>query len=143
VPLFAFLRNGWRVRPQEANHTLNVSGGVLLVDGGGDPFTNTVGSYTVRINYQQPVQAITVATGGGSAPSATEVAAAVWNYADGVETDLTPLEAVRLLTAVLAGDTELDGNEVSFYAATPGGKVRITATAVQGERQVTTRDPTP
>lgn len=65
IPFYDFLVNGWRVRPQEANHTLTVTGGVLLVDGGGDPFVNTVGAYVVRINYQQPVQAITVATGGG------------------------------------------------------------------------------
>jgi hypothetical protein len=65
IPLFAFLANGWRVRPQEASHTLNVTGGVLLVEGGGDPFVNTLGSFVVRVNYSQPVQAITVATGGG------------------------------------------------------------------------------
>lgn len=65
VPLYAFLINGWRLRPQPADHTLYVSGGVLLVSGGGDPFINPVGSYVVRINYQQPVQAITVSTGGG------------------------------------------------------------------------------
>lgn len=65
VPLYAFLSNGWRIRPQEANHTLNVSNGILLVDGGGDPFVNTIGNYIVRINYQQPVQAITVSSGSG------------------------------------------------------------------------------
>jgi hypothetical protein len=65
VPIYLFLLNGWRVRPQEANHTLNVSGAILLVDGGGDPFVNTTGAFTVRVNYQQPVQAITVSTGGG------------------------------------------------------------------------------
>lgn len=64
VPLYAFLLNGWKIKPQESNHTLNVTNGVLLVYGGGDPFTDTDGSYIVRINYQQPVQAITVATGG-------------------------------------------------------------------------------
>lgn len=66
VPLYAFLTNGWRVRPQSANHTLYVFGGVLLVAGGGDPFIDPIGSYVVRINYQQPVQAITVSTSGGS-----------------------------------------------------------------------------
>lgn len=72
IPLYAFLINGWRIRPQEANHTLNVTGGVLLVDGGGDPFVNTTGSYIVRINYSQPVQAITVSTGGGSGGGLTQ-----------------------------------------------------------------------
>ena len=66
IPIYAFLQNGWRVKPQEANHTLNVTDGILLVDGGGDPFVNTTGSYVVRINYQQPVQAISFTSGGGS-----------------------------------------------------------------------------
>lgn len=78
VPLYLFLLNGWKIRPQEANHTLTVSGGTLLVSGGGDPFVDTVGAYRVRIRYQQPVQAIGYSTGGAAAaPTADENAAAV------------------------------------------------------------------
>lgn len=66
IPIYVFLKNGWKLKPQEANHTLVVNDGVLIVDGGGDPFTNTIGTYAIRINYSQPVQAITVSTGGGS-----------------------------------------------------------------------------
>lgn len=58
IPIYAFLMNGWKIKPQEANHTLSITDGILLVNGGGDPFNNTTGSYTVRVNYQQPVQAI-------------------------------------------------------------------------------------
>jgi hypothetical protein len=65
IPLYYFLLNGWKIKPQESNHTLSVTDGILLVLGGGDPFVNTIGNYMVRINYQQPVQAITVSTGGG------------------------------------------------------------------------------
>jgi len=77
IPIYAFLMNGWKLKPQEANHTLTVSDGILLVNGGGDPFNNTTGTYTVRINYQQPVQAITVSTGGSGATPA-QIANAVW-----------------------------------------------------------------
>lgn len=76
IPFYFYLVGGWRIKPQEANHTLNVVDGILLVDGGGDPFVNTLGTYTVRINFKQPVQAITVATGGSSI-SVTEIASAV------------------------------------------------------------------
>jgi hypothetical protein len=75
IPLYAFLINAWRVRPQEANHTLAVTGGVLLVDGGGDPFLDTAGDFVVRINYQQPVQAIVVGGIGGSGGLTTDQAA--------------------------------------------------------------------
>lgn len=74
VPVYTFLVNSWKVTPDEANHTLSVTGGILLVSGGGDPFNNTAGAYVVRINYQQPVQAITVATGGVTPPTAVEIA---------------------------------------------------------------------
>ena len=77
IPIYAFLLNGWRIRPQEATHTLNVTGGILLVSGGGDPFLDTVGSFQVRINYSQPVQAITVSTGGGAGLTLAEIEASL------------------------------------------------------------------
>jgi hypothetical protein len=85
IPCYAFLLNGWRIKPQEASHTLAVSGGVLLVSGGGDPFVNTTGSFVVRINYSQPVQAVTVSTGGSTstAPTAEEIATAILAAAQG------------------------------------------------------------
>ncbi len=75
IPIYAFLVNGWKLRPQESNHTLTINDGILLVNGGGDPFLNTNGAYTVRINYQQPVQAISFSTGGGVgiAPTVQEI----------------------------------------------------------------------
>jgi len=74
VPFYIFLNNSWRVRPDEANHTLNIIEGVIVATG--DPFVDTVGTYTVRINYQQPVQAITVSTGGGGGATPADI----WGY---------------------------------------------------------------
>ena len=64
VSSYFFLLNGWRIRPQEANHTLTVSGSVV-VDGGGDAFVATLGSYRVLTVQAVPVKAETVDTGGG------------------------------------------------------------------------------
>lgn len=72
IPIYSFLQNGWKIKPQEANHTLTINDGILLVNGGGDPFINTTGAYTVRINYQQPVQAISFSSGGGGGSSLTK-----------------------------------------------------------------------
>lgn len=79
IPAYTYLANGWRIRPQEASHILTVKDGILLVDGGGDPFVATLGTYTVGIRYFQPVQAVGYSTsgGGGSFPTADEIAAAV------------------------------------------------------------------
>lgn len=96
IPIYAFLTNGWRVKPQEANHTLNITDGILLVDGGGDPFVATTGAFVVRINYQQPVQAITVATGGagGGIPAPLlemlEAFLTVEGYKAGVDAENSP-----------------------------------------------------
>lgn len=73
IPTYLFLESGWRVRPDEADHVLAVTGAILLVQGGGDPFVDTLGDFTVRVNFQQPVQAIGIAV-GGSGLSAAEAA---------------------------------------------------------------------
>lgn len=80
IPLYLFLLNGWLIVPQSANHTLTVINGVLVGQGGGDPFTDPAGSYKIRINRQTPGIAIGYSSTGGSGPSAADIAAAVWSY---------------------------------------------------------------
>lgn len=77
IPYYTFLSNGWKVRPDEADHTLDVTNGILVTDDNSDPFVDTLGAYTVRINYQQPVNAIAVATGGGGGATPADI----WTYA--------------------------------------------------------------
>lgn len=77
VPFYVYLQNGWRIRPQEADHTLSVSGGILLVEEGGDPFVDTLGGFTVRILYQQPLEAINVGVSAAAIPTPAEIAQAV------------------------------------------------------------------
>lgn len=105
IPIYVFLINGWRIKPQESSHTLTVNDGILLVEGGGDPFNSTIGNYVVQINYQQPVQAITVNTAGsvGTDPWATVI-----------EGDLTAADTMRLMLAVLTGKSSKTGNVLAF-----------------------------
>lgn len=77
VPLFLFLLNGWKIRPYEGDHTLEVTGGTLIGPNGGDPFVSTLGDYTVRIKYEQPVQAFGYSTSGGASVDYDQIAAAV------------------------------------------------------------------
>ncbi len=136
IPIYAFLVNGWRVRPMEASHTLNVSGGVLLVQGGGDPFLDTIGQYVVRINYSQPVQAVTVSTGGGGGSSASDV------WAHVIEAGFTAEQLFRLIVAENIGSaTGLESGSPVFKSI-DGTRDRITATYDRGSRTITSRDAT-
>ena|SRR3990167_6058513 len=48
---YYILQSGWKVRPQEANHTLIVIGN-LITDDGSPPIIATVGDYNVLIRSQ-------------------------------------------------------------------------------------------
>lgn len=110
IPVYTFLTNGWKIAPDEASHTLTVSGGILLVSGGGDPFDDTAGAYTVRINYQQPVQAITVSSGGGGTTPA-----AVWSYAtrELSASGVTAVQSGIATSAEIAALNDLSAAEVN------------------------------
>lgn len=101
IPIYSFLENGWKVRPQENNHTLSVGDGILLVNGGGDPFLNTIGAYTVRINYQQPVQAISFNSGGGGSTN-------MWEQV--IEGGYTAEQIMKMLASVMAGKSTIVDN---------------------------------
>lgn len=63
IPVYCFLENANMLLPKEASYTQKVNDGIILVQGGGDPFASAVGSYSVRIQYSQPVQAISFVAG--------------------------------------------------------------------------------
>jgi len=120
IPQHTFLTNGWQGRPQEASHTLAVTDGILVATG--DPFVDTVGAYTVRINYEQPVQAIEVATGGGGGATPAQI----WSYSTRTLTSPSGPTAEEVADAVWEKDTtdpvpgdsygEKVGNLKSAYA---------------------------
>ena len=76
IPPYYFLLNGWRVRPMEASHTLDLVGN-LFVDGGGDPVVSTLGDFRVLVKNTVPVQAQGIATSGSTGPTAAQIAAEV------------------------------------------------------------------
>lgn len=47
-----FLTNGWRIRPQEANHRLTVVGNLYTDPAGGTPVIATVGQFSVVVDMQ-------------------------------------------------------------------------------------------
>lgn len=46
-----FLENGWKIRPDEATHVLTVDGNLYARDGS-DPYVDTLGAFTVRIQQK-------------------------------------------------------------------------------------------
>ena len=134
IPIYSFLQNGWKIKPQEANHTLTINDGILLVNGGGDPFINTTGAYTVRINYQQPVQAISFSSGGGTTN--------MWEQV--IEGGYTAEQIMRILASVMAGRTSIVDNGDSTATVTFKGLDNITdrviATMTGSERTAITTD---
>ena len=124
IPPYYFLVNGWRVAPMEMDHIADVVGGILLVKGGGDPFLNTESPWTVRINYQQPVQAISIGGLEGT-----------------IEAGVTQAEALRLVLAALAGKLSGAPSGPIVIRDVNDTKNRITATVdANGNRTAVTVD---
>jgi hypothetical protein len=75
-----FLTNGWRIRPQEADHTLAITGN-LYTEEGDDPIVPTTGSWRilVRINNTNLIDQVQTGGGSGGGNTASEIASAVWN----------------------------------------------------------------
>lgn len=59
-----FLENGWRIRPQEANHTLTITGN-LYVRGGGNAVVATLGTYQVLTTLTVSNLVDTISVGSG------------------------------------------------------------------------------
>lgn len=62
APYF-FLRDGWKIRPQESNHTLVFSGNLFLDEGEvGGLVVPTLGGFTVLVNIVTSPQALEIVT---------------------------------------------------------------------------------
>ena len=73
IPVYVFLKAGWKVRPMEASHQLTITGNLFTEDGS-SPVVNTLGNYNVIAQYTVPVQAQAMATSGGTGGLTSEQA---------------------------------------------------------------------
>lgn len=76
---YFFIQNGWVIRPQEADHTLTVTGNIFPVPDTADVFTSTLGDYTVVINLRTSSLTQALSTSGGSSPTVQQIVDGVWN----------------------------------------------------------------
>ncbi len=63
TPYF-FIQNSWKIRPQEANHTLEVDG-ILIAEEETDAFVDTIGVYRINIQSIVPLYTETVIIDAG------------------------------------------------------------------------------
>ena len=105
IPPYFFLQGAWRVRPMEANHTLDLVGN-LFVEGGGDPVVSTLGDYRVLVKNTVPVQAQGISTSGNSGPSAAQIAAEVLAalQATAIPVDVKAVNGATLTGSGVIGD---------------------------------------
>jgi hypothetical protein len=124
IPPYFFLQGDWRVRPMESDHDLDFTGN-LFVEGGGNPFVRTVGTFQVNVRSTVPMQAQGISTSGAPAPTASQNAAAVWSQVvDGLSAD----DVLKVMLAALAGKTTGIGTTTESYLSQDGSTARITAT---------------
>lgn len=117
-----FLENNWKIRPQEANHHLVVTGN-LYDRAGGSPFVSTVGSYNVRIEQKTSNIVDLIAT-SGSILTEDGIADAVITKADAIWTDWNLQRAMRHILAAVSGKTTMPAAG-QFRAYAPDGTTLV------------------
>lgn len=100
-----FVTNGWRIRPQEADHWLRVEGNLFTDPAGASPFVRTLGDYNVTI--EMSVSNLSDA----SLAQMPEIEYASFNYAVNVDTNNVTGRAIAG-TAYPAGTVEHPSNNI-------------------------------
>lgn len=75
---YIMLRYGWKVRPQEADHTLTVAGN-LITDNESTPFAEVLGNYQVIIKSIVSSNSLTASGTALSPADLTSIINGVWN----------------------------------------------------------------
>jgi hypothetical protein len=105
VPFF-FLRNdyGWRIKPFEADHTINIQGQLAAQDPTLQLTTPTTGGFTVLGFNVQPVAQVNTVTSGSGVTQQDKDDIENQIFSRVVESSFTFEQVMRLLGALAAGD---------------------------------------
>lgn len=128
---YFFLLDDWRIRPMEADHTLNITGNIN-VDGGGIPVVPTLGTYKVVVQYTVPVQAQAVGFNGYSLGSGTGIKnVSITAIASSAYVSLATHQTVEITATAQSATAELPttvGMVANVDAQAQSATVSITAT---------------
>lgn len=129
------LINGWKVRPADHDHQLTLNGN-LFSDDGIVSVPALTAAATVFVSATVGAQG--VSTSGSTAPTASEVATAVWSRV--LEDSFSADEMMRIMASALAGKVAVSGDSVTFRDLADT-KDRIAATTDNaGQRTAVTLD---
>jgi hypothetical protein len=78
---YFFLQNGWKIRPQEADHVLVIDGNIFPIPDDAGLFEQTIGSFNVQISLR--TSSLTQKVQVAAVNSTASIAAEVW------ETDIS------------------------------------------------------
>lgn len=93
---------GWRIKPDESDHDINLVGNLIALDPALPIFTPTTGGFTVFVNGLQPITTV-VATGSGvTQQDKDDIEAQI--FAHVTEDSETFEQTMRLVRAASAGD---------------------------------------
>ncbi len=120
---YFFLKNGWRIRPQEANHELVFTNGYVFVDGGGNPIVPTVGGFTVTVTRDIPADAYTLETpASGLTPeesqALTDIAAAQTLILNDIDSINTAIGTINTRLTTIEGDIGTIQTDIGTIDAT-------------------------
>lgn len=134
-----FLENGWKIRPQEANHTLTVTGNLYTRDGT-SPFISTIGTYNVLIDMARSNLVDTVVSGSGvTLQDKVDIIDGVFDKT--VESTLSFKHIVQILLSILAGKASGGGTTSITFRDVADSKNRVAATVdSSGNRSAITFD---
>lgn len=113
APLYLYLCYGWRLRPDEASHTLKLVNGTLLVDEDPaiDPVVSTEGDYNVMVRDVVPIRATQIQVEGDGNPDG---GGDVWTPTEQAQIrDALGIDGVRV--AAMEGqlqDVKLETNKI-------------------------------
>ena len=102
VAPYFFLMNGWKVRPYEGNHTLNISGNLFVDEPGTYGYNiivSTIGTYRVLVNMSTTSDATVITAGSG------------WT----TEEKNTLLDNVYMIKQINSGCWYITNNQMIFY----------------------------
>ena len=136
---YFFLQNqiGWRIRPHETNHTMQLIGNLYAEDPGLQMFIPTLGSYTVPILMERSSLTQVVSLDGSGFATPEEIAASVLDGSD-IEAGFNLRESLRIMLAVLSGNME--GKPIVRFRDVNNTKDRLVADIEPNKRTVIERD---